>query len=129
MNWQMWLLVSLLVSILVILIALAIVLYFQNRLIGSLSHELKKSLENHAALEKSFQRSLERHSERVVGTTEYLKTWLQMLNLWHRIMKMKHVLHVLSLKKLIQKSKSINRSWQEKIVKPQESCLIIKSYT
>jgi len=73
MNWQMWLLVVLLIFILVILSALALILYAQNRRIDRMSDDLKKSLENHAALEKSLLRSLESHSTRIIETTKYLQ--------------------------------------------------------
>lgn len=77
MNWQMWLLVGLLVFILVILSALALLLYAQNRRIARLSDDLKKSIDTHDSLEKTLQRALERHSDRLIGTTEQLKSELE----------------------------------------------------
>jgi len=73
MNWQMWLLVVLLIFILVILSALALIMYAQSRRIARLGDDLKKSLENHAALEKSLQRSLESHSGQLIETTEHMR--------------------------------------------------------
>lgn len=77
MNWQFLLLVALLVFILVILAFVAWFMRAQNRRIDRLGDDLKKSIDTHDSLEKTLQRALERHSDRLIGTTEHFKSELE----------------------------------------------------